>query len=310
MDLIGVVTNPDNILAAFVAVVVFATIVTIATPMMTRSGLETRLKSVSSRREELRRKSREALATKGGGQSTLRHTDEGMYKKVVDRLQLSRLLEDPKVVEKLAQAGFRGPRPVTTFYFFRFVLPFVFCAATAIYLYLINGFGLSPMNKIAACVGGLTLGYYAPNVYISNVASKRRESIVGAFPDTLDLLLICVESGMSIEAAIQKVSQEIGGASIELAEELTLLTAELSYLPERRQAYENLAARTGLDQVKSVMTALIQAERYGTPVAHALRVLANESRDQRMNAAEKKAAAPKKATATVCVMDTTIVSMY
>ncbi len=290
MDLIGVVTNPDNILAAFVAVVVFATIVTIATPMMTRSGLETRLKSVSSRREELRRKSREALATKGGGQSTLRHTDEGMYKKVVERLQLSRLLEDPQVVDKLAQAGYRGPRPVSTFYFFRFVLPFVFGAVVAFYLFVIKDFGLPVLTRVAFSIGGLTLGYYAPNVYISNVAQKRRDSIVLAFPDALDLLLICVESGMSIEAAIQKVSQEIGGTSIELAEELTLLTAEISYLPERRQAYEGLSRRTNHPGIKSVTTAMIQAERYGTPLGAALRVMAKENRDMRLALAEKKAA--------------------
>ena len=287
--MISMLTNPDNILAAFVAVVCFATIVTIATPMFNRSNLESRLKSVSTRREELRRKSREALAKKGG-QNSLRHIDEGMYKKVVDHLQLSRLLEDPKVTEKLAQAGFRGPRPVSTFYFFRFVLPFVFGAITAIYLFLIDDFGLPAMQRIAISVGGLTLGYYAPNIFISNAAQKRRESVVGAFPDALDLLLICVESGMSIEAAIQKVSQEIGGSSIELAEELTLLTAEISYLPERRQAYEGLARRTNHPGIKSVTTAMIQAERYGTPLGSALRVMAKENRDMRLTAAEKKAA--------------------
>lgn len=287
--MISMLTNPDNILAAFVAVVCFATIVTIATPMFNRSNLESRLKSVSTRREELRRKSREALAKKGG-QNSLRHLDEGLYKKVVDRLQLSRLLEDPKVVEKLAQAGFRGPRPVSTFYFFRFVLPFVFGAIAAIYLFLINDFDLTVMQRIAISVGGLTLGYYAPNIFIGNVAHKRRELVVGAFPDALDLLLICVESGMSIEAALQKVSQEIGGSSIELAEELTLLTAEISYLPERRQAYEGLAQRTNHPGIKSVTTAMIQAERYGTPLGSALRVMAKENRDMRLTAAEKKAA--------------------
>ncbi len=284
------IASPTNVITIVVALACFATLMSIITPMFNRSSLETRLKSVSTRREELRRKSREALATKNQGQGGLRQTDEGLYKKVVERLQLSRLLEDPKVVEKLAQAGFRGPRPVTTFYFFRFVLPFVFAAATAFYLFVINGFGLPTMSKLAFSVGGLTLGYYAPNVYISNVASKRRESIVGAFPDTLDLLLICVESGMSIEAAIQKVSQEIGGASIELAEELTLLTAELSYLPERRMAYEGLAKRTNHPGIKSVTVAMIQAERYGTPLGAALRVMAKENREMRVAAAEKKAA--------------------
>ena len=288
--MISALTNPDNILAAFVALVVFATIVSIATPMFSRSSLETRLKSVSTRREELRRKSREALAVKGG-QSSLRHTDEGMYKNVVERLQLSKLLEDPKVVEKLAQAGFRGPRPVSTFYFFRFVLPFAFAALTALYLFFINDFGLAAMQRVALPVGGLTLGYYAPNIFISNVAHKRRESVVGAFPDALDLLLICVESGMSIEAAIQKVSQEIGSSSIELAEELTLVSAELSYLPERRLAYEGLAKRTNHPGIKAVATAMIQAERYGTPLGSALRVMAKENRELRLSAAEKIAAA-------------------
>jgi tight adherence protein C len=134
-------------------------------------------------------------------------------------------------------------------------------------------------------------GFYAPILYVSNVVSKRQTSIRRAWPDALDLLLICVESGMSAEAAFRKVAEEIGAQSVPLAEELTLTTAELSYLQERRQAYENLGARTGLETVKSVMTSLIQAERYGTPLGNSLRVLAQENRDQRMTAAEKKAAA-------------------
>ena len=229
-------------------------------------------------------------AARNGG-PTLRHQEKDLYKNVVERLQLSRLLEDPKVVDNLAQAGFRGPGPVTTFYFFRFVMPFVFAAVVAFYLTVVNGFGLLPIQKVCACVAFLAFGYYAPNVYITNVAQKRRESIVAAFPDALDLLLICVESGMSIEAAIQKVGSEVGSQSMELAEELSLLTAELSYLPDRRLAYEGLARRTNHPGIKSVATAMIQAERYGTPLGTALRVMAKENRDLRLSAAEKKAAA-------------------
>ncbi len=290
--MIQTLTNPDNILAAFVAMVVFATLVTLVMPMLGQTSLEGRLKSVANRREELRRKSREALSRTGvSGGSGLRHTDEGLYKKVVDRLQLSRLLEDPKVVDKLAQAGFRGPKPVTTFYFFRLVAPIVLGLVTAFYIYVVNDFGLAPMAKVTASMFGVFIGYYAPNIYISNIAAKRRESIVAAFPDALDLLLICVESGMSIEAAIMKVGQEVGGSSIELAEELGLLTAELSYLPERRMAYEGLAKRTNHPGIKSVVTAMIQAERYGTPLGTALRTMAKENRELRLAAAEKKAAA-------------------
>ena len=288
--MIEMLTNPQTLFSGFIAIVVFATIVTLASPMLSSNGLEGRLKSVANRREELRRRSREAMSQKGGGGS-LRHADEGMYKNVVDRLQLSKLLEDPKVVDKLAQAGFRGPKPVSTFYFFRFLAPFVFAVVAAFYLYVVNDFGLLPMQKVAACVFALAAGYYAPNLYISNIAQKRRESIVSAFPDALDLMLICVESGMSIEAAIAKVGAEVGGASMELAEELSLLTAELSYLPERRLAYEGLARRTNHPGVKSVVTAMIQAERYGTPLGAALRVMAKENRDLRLSAAEKKAAA-------------------
>jgi tight adherence protein C len=121
--------------------------------------------------------------------------------------------------------------------------------------------------------------------------SRRQESIKRAWSDALDLLLICVESGMSIEMAFQRVAREIGTASVPLAEELTLTVAELSYLQDRRKAYDNLGKRTGLMTVKSVVTSLIQSERYGTPLGTALRVLAQENRDMRMADAEKKAAA-------------------
>ena len=300
MDFVNAVTDPNNIISAIAGLLVFAVIVTLAGPMLSRKSLAGRMKSVANRREELRRRSRQALTAKTGGR--LRHADEGLSKTIVERLQLSRLLEDPKVVEKLAQAGYRGPQPVTTFYFFRFVTPFVFAALIAFYLFVINGFGLTPMLRFCACVAGLTAGYYAPNVYISNVAAKRRESIVQGFPDALDLLLICVESGMSIEAALQKVSQEVGGSSIELAEELSLLVAELSYLPERAHAYQGLAKRTNHPGVKSVATAMIQAERYGTPLGGALRIMAKENRELRLAAAEKKAAAlPAKLTVPMIV---------
>ncbi|MFI4974854.1 MAG: type II secretion system F family protein [Caulobacterales bacterium] len=288
-DIASVLTDPVNILTAVTGAIVFFTVATLIQPAFEKNNLESRLKSVATRREELRRRSREALA--GKQQGSLRQTDESLYKRVVDRLQLSRLLEDTGIADKLAQAGFRGPSAISRFYFFRFVSPFVLAAAAAFYLLLINNFGLPVMTRVAAVVAAMVAGYYAPNVYITNVATKRRESIIQSFPDALDLLLICVESGMSIEAAVQKVSQEVGGSSIELAEELSLLTAELSYLPERRMAYEGLAKRTNHPGVKAVVTAMVQAEKYGTPLGQALRVMAKENRELRLAAAEKKAAA-------------------
>jgi tight adherence protein C len=289
MTLAETLTNPDNLLTAFIACAGFATMVTLAAPYMGNKNLEGRMKSVANRREELRRRSREAMA-KGAAAGGLRNVDESVYKRIVDRLQLSRLLEDPTLEGKLAQAGFRGPKPISRFYFARLFAPIVLSSAIAIYFLLVH-VEMPGMQKFAIVVFGLVAGYYAPNIFISNVAAKRRDSIVGAFPDALDLLLICVESGMSIEASLQKVGQEIGSTSIELAEELTLLVAELSYLPERRMAYDGLGKRINHPGVKSVATAMIQSERYGTPLGTALRVMSKENRELRLSAAEKKAAA-------------------
>ena len=287
--MIAALVAPENLIAGFVAIICFMTLVTLFGPSMKGDKLEGRLKSVANRREELRRRSRAQMNS--ARQSTLRRTDEGMYKKVVERLQLSKLLEDPTVIDKLAQAGYRGPKPVSTFYFFRFAAPFG-CALIAIfYLYVLKLVDATPMLKLTCVVGAFVIGFYAPNVFISNKATKRRENIMLAFPDALDLLLICVESGMSVEASIQKVAAEVGASSIELAEELSLLVAELSYLPERRSAYDGMGKRTNHPGIKAVMTAMIQAERYGTPLGTALRVMSKENRDMRLSAAEKKAAA-------------------
>ena len=287
MSFVTTVTDPQNIITVMAGLLSFATVVTLAGPLMNRDNLDSRMKSVAKRREELRRRSREAMAK----ETSIRQRDESLYKKIVDKLNLQTLLEDPKVVEKLAQAGYRGPKPLSTYYFFRFVLPFVFAGLLGVYLFALNDHNLSFPMRLLATVASFVVGFYAPNLWIKNVASKRRVSIVRAFPDALDLLLICVESGMSIEMALQKVSTEVGSSSIELAEELSLLVAELSYLPDRRVAYEGLAKRTIDQGIKSVTTAMIQAEKYGTPLGSALRVMAKENRDLRLSAAEKKAAA-------------------
>ncbi|MDI6623889.1 MAG: type II secretion system F family protein [Brevundimonas sp.] len=290
-DIIGFITNLQNLLSMGVGVLVFATLVTLLGSLGGEAKLEGRMKAVAVRREELRRRSRQAIAAQNSGPQNLRHTDEGFKKRVVERLNLTKLLEDPKVADKMAQAGYRGPKPLTTFYFFRFSMPFVMLALAALYVFVLNDFGLTVMVRLTICMFAAVIGFYGPNIFLANRISKRRTSIMQAFPDALDLLLICVEAGMSIEAAIQKVSQEIGGSSIDLAEEMTLLSAELSYLPDRRMAYDGLAKRTNHPGVKSVATAMTQAETYGTPLGSALRTMAKENREMRLSAAEKKAAA-------------------
>ena len=287
-DFIRFITNPQNLLSLGVGVLVFATVLTLLSSMTGGVKLDKRMKAVSERRDELKRRSRAALAS---GPAGLRHTDEGFKKRVVDQLNLTKLLEDPKVAEQMAQAGYRGPRPLTTFYFFRLASPIIFFVAAAFYMFVIKIVDWPTMQKVTLTFAAAVAGFYAPNLYLKNRITKRRTSIMQAFPDALDLLLICVEAGMSIEAAITKVSQEIGASSIDLAEELTLLSAELSYLPERRLAYENLGKRTNHPGVKAVATAMTQAEVYGTPLSTALRVMAKENRELRLSAAEKKAAA-------------------
>ncbi|WP_313008146.1 type II secretion system F family protein [Brevundimonas vesicularis] len=282
------ITDPQNLLSIGVGVLVFATVITLMSSMTGGVALDKRMKAVAERRDDLKRRSRANMA---GGQGALRHTDDGFKKRIVDRLNLSKLLEDPKVAGQMAQAGYRGPRPLTTFYFFRFASPFIFMVVAAFYLFVLKVVDWPTMNKVTATMAAAVAGFYAPNLYLKNRIDKRRTSIMQAFPDALDLLLICVEAGMSIEAAIAKVSQEMGPSSIDLAEELSLLSAELSYLPDRRMAYENLGKRTNHPGVKSVATAMTQAETYGTPLATALRVMAKENRELRMSAAEKKAAA-------------------
>lgn len=279
-------SDPGTLASIFAALAMFATITSVMLPALKGDKLETRLKQVTSQREKLRRASRAALEQKG-----LRREADGALSEISKKLDLQKMLEDPNIAAKLEQAGLRGPKPLMIFYFCRFFMPFVGAIGMFIYIFFVNDHGLSQQLKIGSIIFGAAAGFYAPNLYVGNLAQKRQFSIMRAFPDALDMMLICVESGMSIEMAFAKVGAEIGTASAELAEELQLTTAELAYLQERRQAYENLAKRTGHEGVKAVTMALIQAERYGTPLGDALRTMAKENRDMRMSEAEQKAAA-------------------
>ena len=268
------------------AVLAFATIVTLGVPFLERNALGSRMKAVAERREELRRKHHAALKQRG-----LRSEPLSIIKQTVDRLQLSRIVDPEETRERLARAGYRGQSALVTFVFFRFIMPFIVFIAALIFLFLVWRFSWSPFLKVNAALGAGLAGFYLPDLFLTNRTTKRQTSIMQAFPDALDLMLICVESGMSVEAAFTRVSAEVGAQSPELAEELALTTAELSYLPERRVAYDNLARRCGHSGVRAVAAAVNQAEKYGTPVGQALRVTAHENREQRMLAAEKKAAA-------------------
>jgi len=286
--IIHMLTDPQVLIAAFSAITVAATVIGIALPLMDRDRLPARMKAVAVERERIRARERAKLER---NRISLRTEPRAYMRSVVERFNLREALVDENTISRLRMAGYRGQAPLTVFLFFRFMLPFVLFAGALVYFFVLSQSDQPFFVRICYSLLAGGAGFYLPVIFISNRVQKRQTSIRQAWPDALDLVLICVEAGMSVEAAFRKVAEEIGGQSPPLAEELLLTTAELSYLPDRRQAYENLALRTGLDQVKSVVMALTQAERYGTPLGQSLRVMAQESRDQRMNEAEKKAAA-------------------
>jgi tight adherence protein C len=271
------------------AIAASATAYTLIMPLLAGEGLAKRMKAVASERERIRARERERLSK--NEKVSLRQTPKQIVSKVVEDFNLGKWLAQEAAREKLTMAGYRGQAPYVTFLFFRLVTPVVMFIAASLYVFLISHMQQSVTIKIGICIGAAYLGLQAPMLFLRNAISKRQLSIKRAFPDALDLLLICIESGMSIEAAFRRVSVEIVSQSMALSEELTLTTAELSYLQDRKVAYENLGKRTGLDGVKSVCLALQQSERYGTPLGQSLRVMAQENRDMRMNEAEKKAAA-------------------
>src|SRR3569623_253288 len=222
----------------FVGILAFATVVTLGVPLLERNGLDDRLKSVARRREELRARHHAALNAKRG---SLRVESNTMMKATLDRFKLSNILESENSREKLAMAGYRGQAPLITFMFFRFVMPFIVFAVTLFYLFVILHPAWGMLQKILSAFVGAGIGFYVPDLFVNNIIARRQQSIMSAFPDALDLMLICVESGMSIASAFTRVAGEIGSQSAELAEDLALTPAELSYLPARRMAFDNLA---------------------------------------------------------------------
>ncbi len=288
VDLILAHFDIQTLTMLFAAVAAGATVLTLAMPLLATDTLGKRMKAVALEREKMRQRERERQAQ--NSRVALRQSPKMYMKRAVDNFNLSKWVGQEQARAMLVQAGYRGQAPYVTYLFFRMAMPIIMLVGSLIYIFFIIDLDYPPMVKFGMCIGAAYLGMYSPNLFLKNKIGKRQTSIKRAFPDALDLLLICVESGMSIEAAFRRVSEEIGSQSVALAEEFTLTTAELSFLPDRRQAYENLAQRTGLEGVKAVCLALQQAERYGTPLATTLRVLAQENRDMRMSEAEKKAA--------------------
>lgn len=301
MDLFLDPGQRDVIGALLAAAATVSGILVISWPYLVGDRVGARMRRLASEREQIRRDARSTGAPRDAV-SDIRRRGGSLLRRMFDRLGLDRTAGAAATVQKLQTAGLRSRSAPAVYLAARAICPVV--ASAAAFLFQITGESTAALGaqtmSLTAAAG--VLGFFVPTIYLKNRIQKRQQAMQRAWPDALDLMLICVQSGMAIEPALQKVSEEIGAQSIDLAEELSLTTAEMSFLPDRMQAYANLARRTGLDCVHAFVTTLKQAEKQGASVSRALRVLAQESRDTRLSLAEKKAAAlPPKLTVPMIV---------
>jgi len=214
----------------------------------------------------------------------------GLMRQVVDRLNLLKSGQAERISQKLMRAGWRSKDAIIRYLFMKLFLPLAFGVVVVTLLYGLNLYDLSPVLKLGAALGSVILGAYLPDVIIKNTTQKRQDTIRKSLPDALDLMVICAEAGLSLDATLGRVSQEMELACPQLADELGLTGLELGFLPDRRKALQNLATRVDLPVVRGVVNTLIQAEKYGTPLAQSLRIMSGESRNERIMKAEEKAA--------------------
>jgi len=214
----------------------------------------------------------------------------GMMQKTVENMKLLKSSQAEKVALKLMKAGWRSKDAMVRYFFFKLVLPFAFGIIAVTLLYGLKLYQMEDSTRAMVAIGSVALGAYLPDILIKNAAQKRQDAIRKTIPDALDLMVICSEAGLSLDATLMRVAEEMERGAPEISDELTVTGLELGFLPDRRKALQNLAARTDLPILRGLVNTLLQAERYGTPLANSLRVMARESRDQRMMRAEEKAA--------------------
>lgn len=281
-DVIMVGTLLAAVAAASVMLAIYAAI-TVRDPMAKR------VKALNDRREELKAG---IITSARKRQSVLRRNQT--TDRIGSVLGSLKVLQDSQlktIQQKLAQAGIRNKEWAVAVVLARMVAPIVLGLTAAIVIYGIDYFPeWSPFKRFMGFAAMLLAGYKGPDIFIQNLVTKRTDAVRKGLPDALDLLVICAEAGLTVDAAFDRVARELGRAYPELGEEFSLTSIELSFLTERRQAFENLAYRVNLDAMKGVVTTMIQTERYGTPLASALRVLSAEFRNERMMRAEEKAA--------------------
>jgi tight adherence protein C len=277
----GVTLDDAIVVATLAALALFFAIWQALRP---KSPFERRLEQIVQRKEQLRQT---ALATR---RSPHRRSPVGLMREAVTRLNLLRSRHAEEARGLLARAGIRSRDAMVGYLFAQISLPALFGGLMLADTHLLHLMPLPPQFGFAPAMAAVLLGFYAPKLYLRNVADKRAKQIQRALPDGLDLMVICAEAGLSLDATLVRVSRELGNTWPELAEEFGITAAELTFLPERRMAFENLTTRTDSDGIRGVVNTLQQTAKFGTPLAQSLRVLAAEMRTARMTRAEEKAA--------------------
>lgn len=304
MVILESLTNPNFLLAIFCAIAVGATIITLAIPLLGNEELNRRKKTMVMEREKIRSRERSKLMSREDTRtSSLRQDDtKDIVRKIVEQFNLKNLFLKSDTRSKLMQAGYRSESTVYFYLLMRLIIPCAIFLIAVFYIFILKIFDHPLIIRLGIVAAVTAFGYYLPDLLLTSQRQKRQTILRRGWPDALDLMLICVESGMTIENAFRKVSEEMAVSAPELTEEVALTTAELSYLEKRTDAYDNLSMRTGLDGIKATTMALSQAEKYGTPIGQSLRIMAQESRDMRMAEAERKAASlPPKLTVPMIV---------
>jgi tight adherence protein C len=276
--------SPDDAMLFLSGAAAFVSIAAIWMALMERDQSARRAAAVAERYGTLKA----ALS----GPRRRRKTDAGvgMARNIVERLKMTRGRQSVGLADRLAQAGYRSRDAFFVFLFMKIAMPIVLGILALLYLYALNPDILGPEQSLLASLAITGIGLFLPNIYVKNAANKRKEKIRKALPDGLDLMVICAEAGLSLDATFARVAKELGQSAVELSDELSLTSIELGLMPDRRSALDNLQRRVDLSQLRAMVAALQQTEKYGTPLAQSMRVLASELRDERMLKAEDKAA--------------------
>jgi tight adherence protein C len=283
LNLAGLVLNETTV-AVLGGILVFISIIALGNALVPHDPMAARLRSHQKRREQLR-----TTFLSGNTANDRKRASVGALKRILDRMKLLRGDDARKTSDQLAQAGWRSRDAIVIYLGLRLALPFVgaFVGFFALLWFMPETTGTNKL--LGALVAGI-LGGFAPVFGLKQAIKRRQTRLRRQLPDGLDLLVICAEAGLSLDAALTRVARELGLSSPDLADELGLTSVELGFLPNRRQALMNLAKRTDLPSIRGVVNTLVQTERYGTPLAHSLRVLSAEFREERMLKAEEKAA--------------------